>query len=326
MYAQLSNTGATHVSPHWPNMTKDEPVTSAAKCSMKEIGGNKNMEFVTRKTPANFNVFFIGDVHVGTLLHNENGFKKAMAMVKKPFKGVTHNVVILMGDLFEAIDTSDHRFDIYSVDRGRIRADEQVDYLLEHLYPIRKKIVLVHEGNHEFKLKRVYNYSRHIANYLDVPFGTYSAITTFVDAKGKKRFKTFTTHGAGSINSVAGPPERIAANLATALKRKLMNMAGDCAVMAMGHTHKLITVDPISTLYITSDSNRVYDNYTGAAQNADYIHPDLRYYLNTGSFTKLYERGVSGYAERAGYTPMEQGFPVITVRKGLITGAEKVTL
>ena len=67
-------------------------------------------------------------------------------------------------------------------------------------------------------------------------------------------------------------------------------------------------------------ANGLIQHYTGYDQNAPYIHPDNRWYVNTGSFCRLYVEGVSGYAERAGYDPMEIGFPVLRVRDGKIQG------
>lgn len=283
------------------------------------------MEFISREVPKNFNLFLFGDVHAGTMLHSESGFDKFIAMTQKKYQGASHNVVIGMGDYIEAIDASDKRFDVETIDRSRIRSDEQIMYIQDKLMPIRKKIAGLLNGNHEDKLDRYYYYVNGMCENLGVPYGTYTAIFTF-SCKGQKLFKLFATHGRGSINSAAGPVERVKANLQTSLKRKLQHKAGDCVIMACGHTHKLIVAEPVHSLYLTSDDNDVQANYTFSDQAANFIHPDHRWYLNTGSFMKLYARGVSGYAEKAMYDPMEQGFPVITVRKGVVTGAHKVIL
>ena len=69
-------------------------------------------------------------------------------------------------------------------------------------------------------------------------------------------------------------------------------------------------------------------NYTNndIVQNAKYIEPNNRIYVNTGSFYKLYEYGISGYAERAGYDPIELGFTIAKVRNGKLIGVDKIVI
>jgi hypothetical protein len=199
------------------------------------------MQFVDRTVPANFNLFLFGDVHIGTLLHYEDGFDKFIDMLNSPYDGVKHNAAIGMGDYIEAIDHSDKRFDVHSVDLGKIRPDQQMDHFESKIKSSAKKIVLLKFGNHEGKLTKYYDYVNSACRKLSIPYGTYTAITTFSrrPKNGSKKeqylFKSFTTHGNGSINSIADDPERLEANLNLSLKRKLKNKAGDCALMAMGH-------------------------------------------------------------------------------------------
>jgi hypothetical protein len=288
------------------------------------------MQFVDRTVPANFNLFLFGDVHIGTLLHYEDGFDKFIDMLNSPYDGVKHNAAIGMGDYIEAIDHSDKRFDVHSVDLGKIRPDQQMGHFESKIKSFAKKIVLLKFGNHEGKLTKYYDYVNSACRKLSIPYGTYTAITTFSrrPKNGSKKeqylFKSFTTHGNGSINSIADDPERLEANLNLSLKRKLKNKAGDCALMAMGHTHKLLVAGPKKKLYLTSGNGELEQHYTQSDQAAQYIHPDHRWYVNTGSFLRLYLDGVSGYAERAMYDPMEMGFAVARVRDCKIVGVDKV--
>ena len=57
-----------------------------------------------------------------------------------------------------------------------------------------------------------------------------------------------------------------------------------------------------------------------------YIHPDHRWYCNTGSFLRLYGMGISSYAEIGEYDPVELGFCVARVRDRIIQGIDKVVL
>jgi predicted phosphodiesterase len=281
------------------------------------------MEFVTRKTPKNFNIFFIGDTHIGSALFHEKGFRSFIEAVKKPYAGATHNVVIGMGDYIEALDTSDKRFDLDSVDKLKIRPEHQMDFFVEAMSEIKKHIVLLLFGNHEHTLKRYHDYVAYACKQLGTKYGTYSSIVTFMNNKNTL-FKAYVTHGRGSFGSVADSPERRKANMALQLKRKLWTLSGDCALMAVGHTHKLLIAEPDRALYIHSDTERVYQAYTSTEQNAEFIPRDHRFYVNTGSLVRLFGRGISGYAERAMYAPMELGYAVVRVRRGRIAGIDKV--
>jgi len=282
------------------------------------------MQFVHRTVPANFNLFLFGDVHIGTLLHYEAGFDQFIDTLQNPYDGVKHNIAIGMGDYIEAIDHSDRRFDVHSVDLQKIRPEQQMDAFIEKIKPVRKKIITLLDGNHEYKLVKYHNYVQYACDRLRIPYGTYTAVTTFARRDEGHMFKAFVTHGNGQINSIADDPERLEANLNLSLKRKLKDQQGDCLVMAMGHTHKLLVARPKKKLYLTSSGNDMEQHYTKSEQTAQYIHPDHRYYINTGSFLRLYLKGISGYAERALYKPMEMGFAVVKVRDCKVTEVEKI--
>ena len=127
--------------------------------------------------------------------------------------------------------------------------------------------------------------------------------------------KHFAGHGWGSIRSTADDPIRVEANQQLMLKRKLKDQAGDTALMSMGHTHKLIIAKPKKTLFLTDNAGKIHQHYTSNISTGDYIHPDHRWYVNTGSFMKLYgEMGTSGYAERRGYSPIVLGFAIAVIR------------
>ena len=111
--------------------------------------------------------------------------------------------------------------------------------------------------------------------------------------------------------------------------------------MAKGHTHKLIVSKPAKELYLTDDGERITQRYTyDDLQRESYIDPNLRWYVNTGSFLKLYhepieqedEHGnkerlpISGYAEQGEYDPVELGFAVIEVRDRQVTDVKKIVL
>lgn len=284
------------------------------------------MELLERKIQRDSNIFFVGDIHAGTLLHSEESLDQVVDMAHSEYEGCSNNHVILMGDLIEAMDTTDPRFDVTTVHLNQIRPERQSDYIVKKLKPLNGKIVTSLMGNHEFRLLRYYDYAKAMAKELGCHYGTFSAVVTFVDNKKRRLFKVFATHGSGSITSTADDPERVEANLNLSLKRKLKRKFGDVAISCMAHTHKLLVCRPKKSLYITSDGKSLHQNYTEYEQDADYIHQDARWYLNSGSLMKLYELGISGYAERALYDPIELGFPVALIRGGKIVDCKKVFL
>jgi len=281
------------------------------------------MQFVTRPVPKNFNIFFLGDLHIGSTLFHERGFRSFIEATKNDYYGVKHNVIIGMGDYIEAIDTSDKRFDVDTTDLKLIRPEHQMDFFVEALWEIREKIVVLLYGNHEDKLLRYCDYVRGACTDLETEYGTFSSVVTFKN-QDDILFKTFVTHGRGTVGSTADSPERRSANMLLQMKRKLHNKSGDCAVMAFGHTHKVLIAEPERTLYLESNDQAMKQKYTSSNPSDRFIPKDHRWYINTGSFLRLYKQGVSGYAERAMYDPLELGYPVLRVRDGLIAGVDKV--
>ena len=281
------------------------------------------MEFVDVEVPQNFNVFFFGDLHIGSLLFHDSGFNDALALVGGEYRGAKTNHIIGMGDYIEAIDHSDKRFDTYTIDLKKIRPELQAEYFRDLIKPHRRQIDVLLYGNHEDTLMRYYDYVGGICRDLSVAYGTYTSVVSYYNKKGELLFKVYAAHGRGSIKSAADDPIRVEANLNLALKRKLKNKAGDCAVMAMGHTHLLLVSKPKKTLYMTSEDGAIKQNYMEGEQSAQYIHPDHRYYLNTGTFRRTSMRGVSDYAEKAMYDPVVLGFPVLLVREGKIIDVVK---
>lgn len=250
-----------------------------------------------------------------------------MGRLKSEYKGANHNRTIGVGDLGESIDTSDKRFDTRSVDLGKIRPDLQYDFIEELLRPYASLIDAELDGNHEYGLMRYYPYIDRMCKNLGVRYGTTSAVISYYYWKNSKAplFKIYAHHGKGTIRSAADDPERVEANLNLSLKRKLKGLAGDCAVMMMGHTHLQLICKPKKTLYLSSNKNGdETHHYHKSRQNDKFIHPDHRWYINTGTMRRTRMRGFSDYAERFMYPPVELGHPVIMIRDGKIVDAEKV--
>lgn len=270
--------------------------------------------------PSNFNLYQIGDSHEGTILQHREGLLETIeAIHDDPIGYAVH-----MGDEIEAITIDDPRYDMETQERSTPL--QQRDNVVKDFAPIAEKTLVWLWGNHPQKLAKFGNITLDICTQLGIEYGTWTAKLKFHDTHGPM-FKAFLTHGIrGRIVSNAKDYEQQQANMKASLKRKLEAKAGDCLLMSMGHTHLLLIVEPAKRLYLTDDGDSVKQRYLTPGSNEDYIAPDRRWYTNTGSFLKLYGNGVSGYAEIAGYDPVELGYILVKVRDRKIQSVEKVTV
>jgi len=286
------------------------------------------MQLISKKLPMDHNLFLFGDDHEGSILRYKQGWEKLVDMIHSGYGGLrpSANYCVDHGDPIEAIMIDDKRYDGKTTN---INIMKQIENAIESRRPIAKKTIAMVESNHPEKLWRFGPITQEICKELNIPYGTWSAVISYKNSKGSLMYKHFATHGYGSINTSADDAIRRDSNMKLSLKRKLKDKVGDCALMSMGHTHKILISKPSSDLFITSTKEkhkRLKQKYTQTHQRASYIHPDHRWYVNTGSFLKLYGLGVSGYAERFGYNPMELGFAIVKVRKGIIVDIEKVVI
>jgi hypothetical protein len=287
--------------------------------------------------PLDFNLFLVGDDHEGTILRHDKGWNQMVEMANSSYDGLNENrnYVIHHGDFVEAILMDDYRFDLLTSKKAYVL--HQLEEAKKNFWPIRKKIIAFLDGNHPQKLHQYGPLTKYFCDKrLERPeiYGTWASHITYLDHKNRVMFKHFATHGAGTINSYAGDVEQVLANIRVILKRRLKNKFGDTLLNSMGHTHKLIICPPIgaspekSLLFLKGSQNGIGQKYTRVEKTDGYIHPDFKWYVNTGSFLKQYAdmpegEEVSGYAERGNYDPIELGFAVALVRGGQLVGIRK---
>jgi len=289
------------------------------------------MQLINQIIPDDANIFLVGDDHEGTSLRHDAGWHEFVEMVNAPYDGLDaeHNFIVEHGDVIDAIHPDDPRYD------GLTNKDtilEQINTAVNHRLHTALKTIVILDGNHPMKLWKYGRITQELCNRIHVPFGTYDSIISYLPKKGAKPFlKHFASHGFGSMKSTIDEPEDRENSLKRTLRKKLQHKAGDCHLMSMGHTHKLLIKEPRQELYITSvRSKRVRQAYTTPmdvdTSGKTYIDPFMRWYVNTGSFYRLYGDGVSGYAELAGYDPIELGFAICKIRGRKIVGIDKIVL
>jgi hypothetical protein len=275
--------------------------------------------------PDDFNLFHYGDVHDGTALSSKAGWEEFVDTINHKYDGCKNNFAIEGGDAIEAITIDDPRFSaeqLQQLARARgedehyiaIRPLEQMRYAIAKRQPIKKFLLCTLEGNHDRKLWRYMDVAGEMARELECDYGTYTAKISFIDKKGNLMFKVYETHGSRSINSTADDKTRRIANMKLSLKRSLKFKAGDCAIMIKHHAHKLLVCEPEPELYLTDEEGKITQHYTSFGQNEQYIPPDERWYGCAGSFLRMYAEGISGYAERFEYDPVELGWIITVVR------------
>ena len=160
----------------------------------------------------------------------------------------------------------------------------------------------------------------------EIVYGTWSAHITYSDPDGNEMFRHFATHGRNGISSTLTDPARRRSALENRLRTVLRNKFGDCALMTRGHTHKIISAEPVRDLYLYQDNSFGIEQGYKKSEGL-YIPPSLRWYASTGSFFRLYGHdGTTSYAEEADYDPIEIGFCIARVRDGRLVGIDEVII
>lgn len=284
------------------------------------------MRLIQKQVPLDHNLFLFGDDHQGTDLRHDKGWEKLVTMMNSEYEGCSNNYGLDHGDIVEAILLDDHRYEEKINERSIIK---QIKRAVKCRQEIKDKLICILEGNHPLKLWRIVeDITKTICQELGVLYGTWESKITYISTKGNQIYKHHARHGQKSITSTADDPKRARTNMELILKRQLKELAGDCVLHSCGHTHKLLLCRPIDRLYLTDDGKQVQQKVTGADYRAEFIHPDHRWFVNTGSFIKSRDtKGgfdaneddlYSGYVERFGLPPVDLGFAVAVVRGGII--------
>lgn len=263
----------------------------------------------------------MSDTHEGTKLQDKRGVEKTIKYIEK-----TKDCFFChLGDEIEGILVDDKRYDLCS---DKSLPLEQCQRVVRQFSPIKDKCLVWLDGNHPLKLWRFGMLTKeNVCAPLGVPWGTYTSVLSLKSTSGIPLFKMFLTHGYRQIRSIADDPIRRLANEKLQVKQLLQRKMGDCLVMAMGHTHRLISVEPQHWLYLTTSKSKLKQHYFAQAVGEDgFIHPDHRYYGNTGGYLKMYgDSGEpSGYAEVMGLNPIELGYLKLTIKDRQIHSLERI--
>ena len=278
------------------------------------------MIVINREIPMNCDLLLPGDIHKGTTLMSRSGVESLLYKLSKK-----NTYMIFMGDAIDAITGSDRRFDMELSDGTT--PIEQADWIVNKFLPYKNKIITWLAGNHESTVRGVGNLVISIiCDKLKVQYGTFSCRVEFKRLDhGNNIFSGMFHHGSGQVSSSHPDPMVRQAIMTYKLKQKLEPFGGNCVLNAMGHTHKLLIYKPVEELYIKTRDGILVSDYTKPSDlvyfgNGGHIDSIHRWYVNTGSFQKLYSKNdlASGYAEANMYPPVELGYPIVKIRDGKI--------
>lgn len=254
-------------------------------------------KIICRKRNEKFKITPLGDVHYGNRGCNKKLFETAVAQIANQ----PNTYTILMGDMCEAINYRDPRFSPECIDSSLSieNLDRlfqiQCEYIINTLMPIRDKIIGIHEGNHEIKVRshNHFDMTGTIAKALEIKNLRSVAWTRL---KFYRSTATYTTvlhslHGAGGATTLAG------------IINKMRNIAEGMAnsrIILMGHTHKAFAqfLDP-----------KLYIPRKGKLK----LEAESVIIANTGSFLKGYSEGTTSYVEQKGLRPIDLGTVCIKI-------------
>jgi predicted phosphodiesterase len=219
----------------------------------------------------------IGDVH-----YKESGcawrqFKDKVQEVKEDKIGY----VIGMGDWLSCITPKDKRFDpTYPY----LPLDEAIKDMIAVLLPIKKKIICILEGNHEYKITKegVGSPDKRIAEALGSFYMGFSGFIRIAsNRKGYAKVLNIYAHHGWFSGRKRG-------SKVNAIEEITMGYEADLYIC--GHAHDSFNTD------------RVRIDYFGLKEKK---------YVLSGSYLKTAEWGTMSYSEQKGYPPQKIGSPMI---------------
>jgi hypothetical protein len=267
--------------------------------------------------PSSCDIALFGDTHQDNIQSSDSGIEQTFGWIR----GERNRRFIFMGDAIEAITSDDKRYQ-HDTTANPIPL-QQAARFAARCAGIRARGLAWLGGNHEFGLQRFGDLALEMSTRLEIPYAGCAAKLLLKDKHGPIA-KLYLLHPSRvTIRSNAKDVDQRLANMKASLKRILVNKAGDCLVMAMGHTHLLMVCEPAKRLILTDDGSSIIQNYLGPGEGAKgYIEPDRRWYCNTGSYLRTMVLGYDGYAERAAYDPVELGFVILSIRDRKIVSVQ----
>lgn len=232
----------------------------------------------------------VGDLHIGNAGFDEEYFLDQMKEVKK-----RNAYTVLVGDLLDAILTSDKRYESGCLDE-RYGTPKKLDCLIdecyydlvEYLKPIRHLVLGCVEGNHERTLRKrtQTDITKRLSRELGVPYLRGSGYINLVLRRGQatRSRGIYAAHGSGGASTYGSKINKLLA----------MRDVIDADIYMCGHMHDRLTK------VIPRLGAKKHDGELSLTNRP-------MAFMATGAYLQTYREGVSGYGERKGYKPVTMG-------------------
>ena len=233
------------------------------------------------------NLWVLNDLHLGAKTCKKDQFRKTVEKIRKD----KNAIVVLNGDLMEAIHSSDKRFDMDAIDKEYDTVEKQYGGVKDLIEPIESKVIAVGIGNHERTIKKTsgIDLSRLLAEDLGVRY--------YGDALLLKIHATNTNHRCLVIHGSSGATT-LTGNI-NAIKKYAEHMDQTPDVVIMGHVHRLDVIH----------NPKLSDNFD----------VKVKYFAINGSFFGTYKQGENNYGTQNFFPPTITGCIKFTFNKDKIT-------
>lgn len=273
--------------------------------------------------PADYEVACTSDWHVGAKAHNERALDALVAWV-----GAKRNRYLdFGGDAVEGKPVGSPHFDPDGLREGQVNIEQQFAAVVEKVRPIKSRILAWRKGNHDLYLSRDIDVVRRMVCEPLGILGRMGGYQTWVDLG---TFRLFGYHGRATMPRGAKDPIQRDANQRAWLVNRLSALAGDCAVMLMGHVHALLVQPPVEEYALLTGPDRVEARYflepAAKVAELEFLPVKSRWYGCTGTLRRSGGFGFTDYSEVAGYPPAPIGWLTLTVRGGRPVNLSKVVV
>lgn len=245
-----------------------------------------------------YTIIPIGDSHIGSAGFDEKRLRETVEIIR------THDNYywIGMGDLIEAINLNDKRFDPRSIDSSyNIKnldnlITTQIEDCKNIFRPIKDKCLCMLTGNHEetIRLRYYRAVTMEICNEFKVKYMGYDGLLRIIFDQSKDKtignktsFDFYLHHGYGG-GRTPGAKTNI-------LEKQCRMWNVDVVVMA--HLHAKVCTPPLITLSLNHQSTKILSRKC--------------YGVMTGCYRKSHVLGGISYEERMGYGANDLGSPRI---------------
>lgn len=227
-------------------------------------------------------LYLLGDTHFGHVGCDKDLIAEHVQRIKEEGALWAH-----LGDIADAITSSDRRYNVKNMDRSLLTLKEQYEYAAELLKPIGDTCVGILSGNHDEKVSmsenKGYDHVMDLAKEIGAPYlGYIGFVTLHFENQNKDRWghKVFLWHGSGGGRKYGGKINR------------MTDLAADfiADTYAVGHYHQL-------GVQVKS----VLEHVTNGRHN--HIAKRLRVFAMCGGYLEGYVPNNTTYVEKTAYPP-----------------------